>query len=295
MVMTMLNDNTPNTYANADTVEKITNVLEGKQPDKDEDNVQADTETTSLDSHPQDDAQAAQKDEQQPSGEKVVQQDDELDDSPVMLKDLADTLDIDAKELYDVSIPIGDNKTLTLGELKDTAKKYDVLVTNQATFEDNKTRAENELMTTRRQLQQLISIGNQNGTITPALIEHIDQQHMQNMAREQTSLLVTIPEWKDEVQRNSDLNEMADVLTGYGFSRTELNHVADHRLMKVLYDLTKRINLVKSLQQQAAAPTNITKSGKLATSKAHKLKQKLSDAKAGTQQDKVSAISSLMN
>lgn len=300
----MINENSPNTYANSEQVNQISEVLAGKKPDDtknddDKSTVQADA-SASLDGQTQvnDDTLDANNNADDSSEKKVDNQqqtiDDTQDDAPVMLKDLAESLDIDTKDLYDVTIPLGNDKTSTIGELKDTAKKYEVILAGQDSFEQNKTRAENELMTTRRQLEQLISIGNQNGTLTPELIDHINQQHLDNMAREQTALIKTLPEWKDEVTRNNDLNEMAEMLQGYGFSRAELNHVADHRLMKVLYDLTKRVNLVKSLQKQSDTPTNIGKGKRSKSASAHSLKQKLSDAKTGTQQQKVTAISSLI-
>lgn len=167
------------------------------------------------------------------------------DDQPVTLKELSENLEVDVKELYDVAIPLGGGESISLGELKDGHKKAADLLSNQAEWETNKTHKENELMIARREVEQLVTLGNQHGLITPKLLERLEDIHVANMTREHKSLIRAIPSWADPVIRKAEFEQVVSIMSEWGFSENEVLNRPDHREVKFMYDMTQRILKVR--------------------------------------------------
>lgn len=55
--------------------------------------------------------------------------------------------------------------------------------------------------------------------------------------QEQQKLLNAIPQWQDKAVLETEYKELTDSLMGRGFSAQEINSVADHRIIKLAYDL----------------------------------------------------------
>ena len=295
---TQQNDANRPTYGNDDAVKKISGLLGGEpdsKPDADK------KETVKADQHAEAGDPQAERDPFDLDIETKQVDDphqaDSIDEEAlehVTLKDLAAELEIEAKDLYEVEIPMGADKAISLGELKDAYKKFEHMQRDQDDYQETKSRSENELMVARRQLEQLIQLGSATGQLTPELISALDNQHTQNIQREHLALIQAIPEWNDQARKTNDFEKMVNVMQGYGFSRTEVESVMDHRLVKFVHDMTQRINLVQEAKKRKKIPASLGKSKPGHKSKSSALQQRIQRAKTGTSTEKVQAISSLI-
>ena len=88
------------------------------------------------------------------------QHDEEGEAKPVTLADVAESLDLDSKDLYEIEIPIGQgDDAVSLGQLKDSHKELTKLNATRAAYDEHRTNSENELLVSRRQVAQLIHMG----------------------------------------------------------------------------------------------------------------------------------------
>lgn len=222
------------------------------------------------------------------------------DESPVTLKEIAETLDVDVSELYGVQIPLGGDEFMTLGEYKDQVKRIQKLDGEIAEFNERRTSQQNELMVTRRQTEQLIQLAAASGKVSPELITKLDEMHNETIRRETAATLRTIPEWKDPKVKAADESEMIQYAGGYGFDAVEVKNIPDHRLIKLLYDATKRAQLVKSAEQTERKgkqpPREIGKRQQQQRSAAGNLRDRINQAKQGklSRNDTVSLAADLI-
>jgi hypothetical protein len=73
----------------------------------------------------------------------------------------------------------------------------------------------------------------------------------EHLAKESELLLQVIPEWSDPKVREAEDKQMTEFLSKYGFTEQEVSLVADHRLVKMVYDafkgkgMTEKVDLAK--------------------------------------------------
>jgi len=219
----------------------------------------------------------------------------EAEVKPATLNDLASTLDVETKDLYSVEIPIGSDESMTLGQLKDSHKELSKLQAQRSEYDDNRERSENELMTSKRQISQLIELSRNAGVLTPEIITQIDNTHAANLSRERSALMSAIPEWKDNATRDNDFGNIVSILGEYGISKKEIESNIDHRIVKFAHDMTKRLMAVRSAKEAAKVPASLKGNGRK-QKKASALEQKIAQAKqTGNKHDKLSAVSQLLN
>lgn len=223
-------------------------------------------------------------------------------DQPVTLKELAENLDVDAKELYDVEIPLGGGESISLGELKDGHKQAAEVLASKAEFETEKTHKTNELMIARREVEQLVRLGNQNGLITPQLLGKLEEIHVSNMTREHKSLIRAIPTWADPAIRKSEFDQVVTVMAEWGFEENEILNAPDHRQIKFMFDMTQRILKVRraiekrdsAARGEVPSDTGRGKVRKLPRKSA--LKQRIREAnKGGNKAEQIALASELIN
>ena len=63
------------------------------------------------------------------------------------------------------------------------------------------------------------------------------------LQREQEKVLEVFPEWSDESVRSGDVKRITNYLQGVGFSDEEIASVADHRMLRILMDATKGVEV----------------------------------------------------
>lgn len=229
-----------------------------------------------------------------PAGDTEGEQLEDPDHAPT-LHEIAETLEVDTKYLYDVEIPLGNDRSVALAELKDGFKKFETYRATEAEFVERKAQAENENMIAKRQIEQLIRLA-PAGAITGELLSKLDEIHSANVARERSAIIKAIPEWRDSNQRQIDFEEIAEVMAGYGFSSSEIEGAMDARLVKFCYDMTKRINLAKRHNGGKPLPTNVGKGRRSHKPKASPLTARIVSAKKSrSMQEKIGVVSELIN
>jgi len=199
--------------------------------------------------------------------------------------------------IYDEQVKVNNGQeaeTLTVGQLKDYYQEHRGLEQERETWTNTRTEQENELLVTR---QQLLGIAQHLGDVKPELIQQIAQQEQARVEQQRALMLTAIPEWQDEARLKADRDAITELAIGYGLNELELNQVQDHRFVKMLRDFMQ----LKRQQEQArakleAAPKppkkqNVTPKQSNAQSKRAKLEQ----AKNGTREQKLSAISELIS
>lgn len=229
-----------------------------------------------------------------------TEESDSIDDleggaDPVTLKDLARQLEIDAKDLYDVEIPIGGSESATLSELKDSYKAYKAIEAERTQWEDRKIQDENAILRSKRELEQLIGFAAKSNALTPELVSRLESMHNENLNREGRALLQAIPEWRDPALKTAGLDEIAEFLGEYSISRSEVLNSVDHRLIKFVWDQVKRRKLVADAgKRDKVPPTTRTTNGRRSRPLSA-LQKKIAQGKASNRrEDKLSAINELM-
>ena len=214
---------------------------------------------------------------------------------PVTLKELAESMELETRELYDVEISVGKDETITLGALKDSFKEFKTLKAGQAKFEERKTSSENEIMVAKRQIEQLVQIGAQTGSINPQVLQQLEVIHGENVARERKAVLQAIPEWSDSVTREADFARIYPYAAQFGFSKLEVDNQLDHRVHMMLNQSAKREESIRKARTPTPVPASLGTSKKVP--KVSKLRQQLNAAKSGnaTREQKLGAISTLIN
>lgn len=289
------------TYANNEHVQQITKVMQGQAPKPDEtptsvkpqEVIEDEPDSSIINETDKIVAQGAQDfEELEGEGEAT----EIPDTSDITLKDLASELHVNAKDLYDVAIPMGGNSdSVKLGELKNAFVKFTAMKKGQADFEENKTRSENEMMTTRRQLEQVVTLAINTGQMTPELLTQLDTIENARIVKERSALMSAIPTWSEPSVRASDFDDMVAELMPYGFSRVDIENVSDHRLVKYVHDNTKRNKLISSARAKTKAQHNTGKSAPAFKKKQSDLQQRISRGKAGNNSEKTTAITALLN
>ena len=316
----MAETNSQQTYARHSEVQQISQILEqGAKPVEDpkpRPDPNADQDDNAGDNSPEHDQEARssepgndspdnssnQDPAEDPQGEGQDDQSPQQladDDDPVTLNDLAEQLDLEARDLYDLEIKVGKDERATLGELKDSFKDYKQMKADQGSFEERKLKQDNEVMVAKRQIEQLVEVGIKTNSLHPEVLAKLEQVHADNVQRERRAVLEVLPEWSDTSVRSEAYENMTRLMTRYGFSRSEVEGVLDHRLLKFMVDMTTRENQIDNARvsdQGGKVPANQGKGRKRVLTKS-KLKDRISAAKqpGATRQEKHAAISELIN
>jgi len=155
--------------------------------------------------------------------------------SELNVKALAEKLELDPKDLYEsLKIDIGNEETLSLGEIKDKVKDWNRSNNVMAEAENQRITVENELLQKRR---ELASMQSQMGIeVTPEAQEAARKQYAEYQEREHQATLAAIPEWTDPVVVTEDSKKMSGLLSEYGLSAQEIAQIADHRQIKLVRD-----------------------------------------------------------
>jgi len=163
--------------------------------------------------------------------------DSEADDAPYTLKELAAKLEVPAKALYDLVIPLGDGESATLGEIKDMAKAGQAAQAELADLQDGLTDRENELLRGRIELAEIAQAMGPN--LPPAARQALAQRRAAHMEQQQAAMLRAIPQWANEKVYAADSAVMLDFVKQYGFNARDMESIGDHKLVKLIYDVSK--------------------------------------------------------
>ena len=175
-------------------------------------------------------------------------------------KTLAERLGIDVDEVYGIKFKYGDDgESMSLGELKDLGTRVKTIDQEAETLEVDRTSLENDNMTSRAEIQNIVSMLPMEA-ITPQLVAAARQQHNNLVQNERVALLSAIPAWTEPTVELEARGEILENLKQYGFKAVEVNHMMDHRLIKMIHDFTR---LKARLLPKTEEVRKLRKSGRL--------------------------------
>lgn len=182
--------------------------------------------------------------------------------SPKTLKDWAEKLGVDAKDLYAIEVPMADGKGVTLGELKDQFAQGDDLTRRELEFEERRVRQEADWTRAQTELKTLIQALPPKALSEQAL-QLVRQKAEVELRSEREATLRTIPEWGDETRREAELQGMVEMLSDYGFSPNYLQEAFSHRLIRFVRDAylrKQRVEQALAKVQKVDRPSTTGKS-----------------------------------
>lgn len=144
---------------------------------------------------------------------------------------------------YALAVPIADGETLTVGELKDHYQA-------SAAREVEMIERENKVMADTEELQRFAQYLN----LTPEDRQHIANQQLQHLQRENGLMMQAIPEWKDQAVFQKDRLAIFDLGKEYG---VDLTTVSNHKVVKMLRDFSRLKTQIKTARaglKQVKAP-----------------------------------------
>lgn len=226
-----------------DKLQAVQDIL-ASQPEADVDGSANESEPAGQDQEVHDDGGTESRDGEvhgqepdEPEGVEADTEADAADDAAVALKDVAERLNLEAADLYDVEIPLGKGEAVTLGELKDAFKEYGPVKEAQEKIASQKDEYERSIMQTRAELNGILAV------IPPELRQSILESGRQYNANWETQqreqALEAMPEWKDPDQLAKDRDAIVDVGAEYGFSAAEMQYTNDARTLRMLRDFTR--------------------------------------------------------
>ena len=202
-------------------------------------------------------------------------------DTAVTVKELAEKVGVEAKDLYDeLVIPLGDDETTTLGEWKDRVKSLKSLDEERADITQIRNDYEKSLLQTRTELSALMQLLPEENRAE--LVKAAQERAGNYETEQQQAVLEAIPAWKDQDQLAKDRAGLVDMGSEYGFSEHEITYTQDSRTLRMLHDflrLRERINSIETATKRKSAGPN--KAGKpVKAVKGSKLAQAIRAAKA---------------
>ena len=231
--------------------------------------VESEDDNTAQDAQTDDDGDQLADDETESS-----------EDDIVTLDDLAEMLDVPAREVYTVSIPLGGGNSATLGEMKDAFKwkqKYDE---DESGFQEHRRKQENEILVARRQTEDLVNMLIGTNKIGPEDLAAVESINSARIQRENKAALAAIPTWSNPETRKQDFDAFVELGAEYGFSDVEIRNIPDHRILKMLYDFSASRRYA-SKKTNGKTPPKQTGGQRRAVKKAPTLAQRKHEAKKG--------------
>lgn len=172
--------------------------------------------------------------------------------APKSFKDLnalAEHLKIKAEDLYKVVIPFAEGKSMTLGEIKDLAKKETDFDAREMLFEERRVSEEAKLIRAKAEVEEILS-AIPTKALNKQVVENIRQRNDAHVVAQRRETLNLIPDWKDEKTRVTEMEEMVTHLKGYGFSGAEFKMLVDARTIKYIRDNWLREKRVKAILER---------------------------------------------
>ena len=167
------------------------------------------------------------------------------------LNDLAERLGVEVKDLYSIKVPRGDAKgePFTLGALKDRFEEWSSLDTERLSWNEERTKRDNEMHLARQELSELLAALPKESVSKDALAK-ATAKVQQRIKRERELTLESITEWRDEERRTADLTGIAGMLEQYGLPANYLGTVYDHRILRFMRDAYQREQQVQRALSQ---------------------------------------------
>jgi hypothetical protein len=168
---------------------------------------------------------------------------------PKVLKDLAERLKLEDKDLYAIEVPMPDGKTLPIGKLKDAAAKQDELTVRELQFAERVGKQEAEWTRTQAEFDELMGSLDPKA-VTETVRNKVRAKVEQRQQRERAEVMRVIPEWSSETLRETELAGMVETLKDYGLGESFLTGQLDHRVVRFVRDAyLRKVRVERALAQ----------------------------------------------
>jgi hypothetical protein len=209
---------------------------------------------------------------------------------PKALKDLAETLSLEDKDLYAIEVPMADGKTLSIGALKDAAAKSDDLSVRELAFAERVTKQEAEWTRSQQEFAELMSQLDPKA-IKPEVTAKVREKIAASQKRERALVLQTIPEWQNETVRDADLVGMVEYLKDFGIHESYLTATMNHKLFRLVRDgYLRKQRIDKALAQVEAVKKPSTTGKSSAGNGAARKPQASTPTRSGGMQERFRSI-----
>ncbi len=219
---------------------------------------------------------------------------------PPSFAELAQSAGVSISELYEVPIPLGDERgSTTLGELKDRFRDLQRVDQVRDQMEGQRVEFENSMIRARGELNEIVGL---LPNVPAELLERARSQHRLTRDTERESLISVKPEWADEKKFEAAQTEIVDAIADYGFKRGDFDLILDHRLVKLLHDFSgmkRRLASADSLGKEVRDSGRLQKGRRAATRTKQKtrgdLDQLIDKAKGGDKAAQGQAVERLIS
>lgn len=170
------------------------------------------------------------------------------------LAELAEEHELDVKQLYAATVEIdGEDEPVSVGELKDRVKKLRDFEDREADFEDSRAEAQNEIMTARLQIDNVLA---RLTKVVPAdqlarAFADMEFDQSARLEKARAQIQEWFPEWKDVQVKIRDRERLETVLASYGFNKFEVGAVQDARLVKFAMDAIRKCDRYDRLRAES--------------------------------------------
>jgi|DEB0MinimDraft_10_1074344.scaffolds.fasta_scaffold00377_7 hypothetical protein len=203
------------------------------------------------------DTQAAevQSSQSQSDGDQQTSETDQTqheDAAEMTVSALAEQLGIEAAQLYNLQLDIGNGQQMTLGQLKDRAKDVSHADSLIAEVNEQRLSVENDLM----QKRHAISRYAQRVGYQPTEQDQQEAQAELKAYREMQRALAIefMPDWQSEETRATDIKGIEKLQDEYLFGQAEKAAMLDARLLKMMRDYHRLREEVRSVAKYRKNP-----------------------------------------
>ena len=207
----------------------------------------------------------------------------------LLLADLIEKSGRTAAEIYEkLQVPVGEGKTMPLGELKDLAlharhNDEEVEALRGETADKNR-----ELMIQRLELTNTVSF--LHDCLTPDLRAAAERNNALHFERESKLLAAAIPAWSNQTTARAEVDKVIALASHYGLSKPESEALlVDHRLVKLLRD-TVMGELKMPGAPKRPLPKPAARRSQISTDAIRRAK-----APGASKQDKIAGVSALLS
>ena len=220
------------------------------------------------------------------------------DSITLAMQSLAEKAGITLDELFATEVPLGGQlEATTLGKLKDDFSDYSQLQETKTAFEDQRTDFENDMIRSRAELQEIISILTAQGAIPQEMVVLAQNQLQDTKDKERAALIAIKPEWKNPEVYALAQDQILETVAEYGFTRADLDSVLDHRLTKLLHDfhiMRGRFKDANAQRKRVVTQSRQKRAKSAKAAPAQELQVMIDKAKTGTTAEKVAAVTRLI-
>jgi len=168
---------------------------------------------------------------------------------PQSIDDAAKALGMSRKDFNALTLQVG-SESMTLGQLKDKLPEVLKLDRARDELDDERGMWELERIGQYRRLSAIIDALPKNAQ-TAGLLRQLEAQHESTRARELETLHFARPRWSDPNYATAAREKITSLAKEYGFSRTEVEGLMDHRQVLLVQDFADLRERVRSSRDAA--------------------------------------------